>query len=777
MLIRTAGLPFTRLEQLSVDWNPAERALAVAEDHLARAIHDLQRAFDVALRALPHTGLRTAVYNARKAFFQRQKVPDTTRLAMWPEKGGHAPELARLLAAVEACRKARQTFQDARDDFDAQYTAALIGAYEALQTIAREDGFQRSLLFSSHALLEQLHRFTDTPARQFSKKERQMALAVLQYASRMAIKTSPLSHLTTVAVYVPGREVPEAPFGKSMVSPNVALLEAIYTVLLREPTFYQVLPARLNPCIVAPAEREYEWLFYNGVEEGFQTVASDPLLQYVVELLLDNQRQMPFDAIVRAVSAVADAGPAEVEAYVLELLDTGFLEWVLPESGLSPDWCAGLYRFLGFLPAAPPVVETLELLQWLRATARALPNHAVMDAVSAQQAAAEQVRHYLARHGLGATPIPPEQLFFEDVEQPFRLGIPWPQLQLLINQLATAWRQRPEKPLPTQRAALSGFLDGKTQSGQAVDFLAFCREYLSGLSGLAPATLSGRGPEKIGALFQVFESDGCWYAVVNGLFPGGGKLFARWLHLFPAGVRHALQKWLAKSCSGADFVLQYPWQGYFNANFQPALTAGVLAVPGGRLPAPGHDQDILLGNVEIIRGDGAPVLRDRLSGRVFKLTDTGLEALETRPPAMQVLWQLGVPYVSVDALAPEDCWTPLQGDTIRFRPRYCVGNVVFARASWVFEPEAWSPWLRELDAGFFRHVRRELSVHSAPRHFFAHLPGEKPQYFDLNSPALLLLFCKMLQGGRGALTLVEALPLPPGGHGERVQEYVVEFAV
>ncbi|MBK9335116.1 MAG: lantibiotic dehydratase [Lewinellaceae bacterium] len=835
MLVRSAGLPFARIEALATTWETAEKALQVGRADLADRAAALQTAFDAALSACTDPALRTAVYNARRDFFQRRRLPAP---ALETRLTAAASELTQ---AIRHYRQSEVEYLAAGAAYAAHYETALAEAYRQLQGIAGEPEFQRALLFSSHALLEELPRFAEIPVGQFAKKERRTARSVLQYATRMATKTTPLSRFATVsALQVEQDDLPEMPlptdtwpeaaptFGKSIVTPNVVLLEALYAVLLTDPTFLRALPLALNPCITGPTPGACRWLFHDGAQERFQEAAANPMLDFIAGLLLENQRRMPFEKLLETIVATTDLERAPTEAYLIQLADVGFLEWVLPVSGLSADWCSSLYRFLGFLPAEPLMVDAAALLQWLRTTARTLAYLPVSEAMAAQRNAGEQVRLFFERHGATPPPVPPEQLFYEDTETGFaaedftaearRRGDTFfedntpPRLrasavkksasavkknisavpETLLDQLAEAWRRRPRKPIPQHRAAFLSFVLEKTKTGQAVGFLDVARAFLEEKMPAdlpAPVVFQTDKPDKIGALLQVFWENDRPCAVVNALYPGGGKMFARWLHLFPPHIGRIVCDWPTQNSklNTQNSPLAFPWQGYFNANLQPALTADALCVPGGRVQAGIGGRSFLLGDLDVATENGALVLRDRVSGQPIELTDLGLEAPETRPPVLRLLWQLAVPYVSLEALLPEAKgegvaadFNPLniakgtghgaRGEGVLFRPRLWHGDLVLARAAWAVPPAMWQNGTASPQE-FFQNVRETFAALGVPRHFFARIVPEKPQAFDRDSPLSMLLFQKIVQQGTGTLYLSEMLPVPEA----RAEEIVVEI--
>ena len=765
MLIRTAGLPLAWLDHLP-GLLPTDRH---AGPDPAEAV---RQAFDAAFLALPESPLRTAVYNARRDFFRRRKLPDA-RLEQWLREGGADPVAGRLLEQLGAFK----AFQAGEKEFDGQYEAALQTTYRLLQQLAQEENLQRALLFASHDLLGRLPAFMAKPAADFNKKDRQTALSLLQYLGRAAAKTSPLSRFTTVSVWRPGAGPPAAevsadawpgpfPVSKPAVTPNVALLPLLYEVLLREPVFYQRLSVALNPGVTGPGHgsnpgNKLTWLYFDGEQEAFQEIAAHPVAVFVVRTLLDQHRRLPFTALLDQLERAVEASREQLALLLLELIDMGLLEWELPEKGLSPGWCGALYNFLGFLPEPPPVVvEAAALLQWMRTSARTLPFQTLAAARETQAEAVRQWAAFLEKYGTSMPGIPPEQIFFEDVEENVEVEIPEKVIGELGAELAACWATRNTLTMPEFRRRLLSFAGKTLCPDQPMDFLAFSRAFLDSEKSRQPdrESLSDDLPapsaaQKIGALLQVYrEESGRYRAVVNGMYNGGGKLFARWLHLFPAAVSTQVRDWFEPQ------HVPFPWQGWSNANFQPALPTRHLAVPGGRVASSGAS--IPLECLAVVRRGARVDLIDRNSGETICLSDLGLEAPDAKPPVMRVLWHLGVPWVSVEALLSGREWKR-GGPGWFFREREEQGILVLARKDWLVEETPVAAWLADgSGAEIFRRINADLQGMDVPNKFFARTIGEKPQYFDRDNPLSVELLLRTIRRGKFPLVLTEMLPLP-----------------
>lgn len=708
------------------------------------------------LTSLGDTSFRTKVYNARKAFFQRQKPPaDAFLHDLEQESGPRAVHLLSLLLQWKQQRADQETRKTA-------YAKLLEANYRVLQDVAKLEELQRSLLFVSHDLLDRLPGFCGKNPETFVKKDRQTALSVLQYLDRAVVKTSPLSRLTTVSLWRPFdaagemTDVGELAFlssPQSFITPNVGFLPALYDILLQTPAFYRFLPVLLNPCITSAHDRR--WLYFDGENESFQQIDEHPVAGLVMELLLDAGRKLSFTDLLEHLGNSIDADAAALEALLLELIDLGMLEWELPVKGLAPDWCQRLYQYLGFLPHPPQVlVDAAVLVQWLRTAAKTISFQSVEAARETQVAAGEQAKLFFKQHHETAPAIPPEQVLFEDRKADVVVAVPPDAISNLTAQLMECWHNSPVQRLPPLQAKIFNFAEERLENRQTLDFLDFAQDFLNNGQDASSYRAVPCFKGKIGALLQFLPAaGGDWQAVVNGLYAGGGKMFARWMHLFPDDLRYALSGW--------NRSVPFPWQGWSNANFQPSLHPDALLVPGGRTDALPGGRTILIADLAICKTTGGPQLMDKKSGNSVLLTDLGLEVTRLRPPVLQLLWNLGMPYVSIEALVQEHLNQTIPDTGWSRQERIVYRDLVLMRSSWTLTAEWASRWLKQRDdAGFFLLVNDDMEEMGVPERFFARFSGDKPQYFDRSSPVSMLLFARCLRKNTAPIVLTEMLPLP-----------------
>jgi hypothetical protein len=775
MLIRVAGLPLAQLTVPNAVYSRASESYFSAQSRLERALN--------ALSVLEETRETDTQIPAQKAVMNlRRQYRDMLRTGVykqmkWSDDLLHGrPDLIPVLTNWNF---SLLDLSDAKAKLETEYSALIQVYYTHLQGVATNKTLPGALLFTSHDLLKALPAFVGKSPEAFNKNDRQTALSLWQYLTRAATKTTPLTRFSTVTLMRP--EQADEPYfseAKSAVTPNVGLLPLIYEILLREPAFYRALSLRLNPCITKITS-PLEWLYHDGTQESIQRVEPDAVLLFVLELMLEKGRAMVFPALVEALAEAVSAPKEALESFVFELVAIGALEWRLPETGISASWCGGLYQFLGFLPAEPVIVETAHLLQWLRTAARTLPFQSTEGALEAQQDAHETVKQYLEAHGVTMPPITPARIFFEDVEQSVDCALPPAIMQDLAKAIKELWHQKPTHALPLFKSQLALFAQQTLLQHDRMDFMAFAKAFLAAKPQLDLLEIKPfyapvyKG--KIGALVQIFKEGDSYKAVLNALFPGGGKLFARWIHLFPAQTREQLEQWMAEQ---SPDVIPFPWHDWSNANFQPFQHTLGLAVPDSRLKA---QQEFQLGDLQVALTPEGPRLKRPGTEDYLWFTDLGLEAPSQKMPVLQVLWQLGVPHVSVFSLHPEAQDWQSRGLACRYRARVESGMLVLLRASWAFEAAAFETILGRSDAAFFREIQVLFQSLDVPQHFFVQYASEKPQYFDWSNPLSMKQLQLILRQKPEILFVTEMLPGPDQcvveQVGLRAAEFVLEFEV
>lgn len=777
LLVRTAGLP--------LQWpSCSNEEIDLLQTSFAHVSNQLQSAASLAISVfeqekdilLPDARLQKIMTNTRRHL--RQETFDKS-IVVDPYLREKRPDIAGMLDDLNEKISNKQFIVNQLQD---TFAAWILAERKALIQYAEHETIQRSLLYTSHSLLGELPDLAGSDPENWHKKERRTALSLLHYFTRAATKTTPLSRLASVHLQYLDRatvdiddQAPVFSTNKHIATPNVAMLPGLYEVLLREPAFFNTLGVRLNPSLQNSAGR-YNWLYFNGEQESFQHIYTGTALDVIRTFFEQHEKTVRFCDLTAALADEMEGKEDDIQSFVFQLIDYGWIEWVWPEKGLSPGWCGSLYNYLGFLPSSTVLTDAAYLLNWLRTAARSISFQSITEARETQCEALAQCRSFFERYD-GVCPVTsPEHVFYEDVEAPADVELPLEVVQKAIHDLNNAIKNTAPYRISGLRAELILFGRNLLWDGESMPFLSFCRLFLEQKDRNQSAQVLENqiNLEKIGALIQFYKTaSGEYRAALNALYPGGGKMMARWLHLFPAGVREQLQDWWP------DETFAFPWQDWNNANFQPLFAREALSIPGGRVEAA---HTLAINDLLVFRNNDDIQLRGKRHHRQVVFSDLGLEAPHSRPPVIQILWQLGVPFVSAGIFTQNEAWTMMQ-DGVLCRKRIEYESLVLERAAWRISPHVWRNRLTDSVEELERFIttRNMLSEWGAPRFFFAGFNNDKPRFFDQNSPMLVQDFIKMLQQpGDEDLCISEMLPEPDqwiaeAAGGKRAAEWVLEW--
>lgn len=750
VLIRVSGLPLPAGQD---SFFPVEKYIAEKkelENELQNAENQLLDFLNGQLLLLTDSSLRTYYYNLRKAFFNNRENHITKLTA------SYLPEA--LSPLFRTWQNAKYALSDFFLQIEQAYHGQIQVEWTALQQFALSETLQRSLLFISHDLLRALPAFSAKNISDWDKKDRQIAFSLYEYQQRGRYKTSPLSRLTTLHLQ-PLHSTSDSPAGddedfpkpeqKVVVTPNAAILPALYEVLFQDPSFYGSLSIALNPSI-HDKDHQYVWLYFDGDQEALQKAPVSKSLQCVYAIL--EPKPLLYTDFLAQLGEYIDQEETAIQQFIWELVDFGFLSWLLPEKGLSSSWCGALYQYLGFLPTSPIITETAYCLYWLRNTARSLPYQSIPDAMRTQMEALEFLQQHLEKYGVAFKGLRPEQVFYEDVQAEAQLVVPNEAIHNWVNQFVNWTESQLFMPSSGIREQINRAGFAQLKPGESMDFLQFDPTFVPDNADAIPEYKKPKPlPSALGVGLALSTSG----AVVNSLFPGGGKLMSRWLHLFPAHFKEELQKW-----PDTD-AIAFPWQGWSNANFQSYVSQISLAIPDGKTNL--GKRNIILSDIEVYHHPQQGLqLREKGSGFVIRFVDLGLEAPETRPPMMQALWCLGVPDVSWNSILRQiRAWERLD-DYCFMAQRIDYLDITLSRQAWAIKIEAinhlldkkHSPLMLKLVLNLF------LMEKGIPRRFFAQFPDESPQFFDRDSIISIALLAKKIQKyAEGLLRIEEMLPV------------------
>lgn len=707
--------------------------------------------------------------------------------------------------------------------FQRQYDGLLQQHREQLQELAKHPALLNGLCFSSHSFTDRLRSYLQKEVLDFRKKEFQTERTLLQYLCRTFAKTSPFSSFTTLAIEsladFPAPEVVEG----GQYRFNQYLLLLFQERLLDIPGFYRQLLLRANPSI-RQTDQSYHFLMNSRNLESLQSIEQNDFVDLVLDLLTKDSRGVQLRLLILQLMELVEADAETLEQYVLQLQDAGMLEWNWELSGTDIDWPVRLQSFLSRLEDFEGREEIRGDLRFLIEAKEAIANGAVADKQEWQaaihrrfegrlqvaQRTVEEEENFRHLKGIPFR-IRKEQWIYEDCVRNIPALVSAASLQSLLGSLeALASGLLGQPPTQMQRALLQLF-QTYYPTGATVDFLQLYEDYFKiaenfSLLDLEPVDwiercckrvkLSGDGQlfislhaaghneqkhaGAIGALLQYAESDGRPMAYLDSLLEGHGKMLGRFLHLFPKQVTDALVEWNRQKTD--RLLVTNRDASLFNANLHPPLLDYEIWTAGSHNQLASAQQISML-DLEVQLDASSDQLRlyAKSLKKEVQIVDLGLEALDSRSPMYRLLMAFAAPRLSKDFLtaALNTRYEQVGLEGIIYLPAiWANDHLLLQRRQWFF-PKECLPFraAAEKDSDYFLRINRWRKLHQLPRRLFITVHAQnvrdpsadlrqlkpddyKPQYFDFESPLLVLLLERLMKRVPAFLKLEEMWPMP-----------------
>ncbi len=380
VLIRIGGGPFENLEALNLD-----RCTGRLEQ-----IYELQRQLDdlgtsICDGIYPHISAQqerktqNLLLNFRRDIYNQR--------AFSPEKQAKISSLLNesLKALFTRYTATYHELQEMIGSGEEIYARELVEARAKLYELSQDVNLRKGLLLSSQSLLDRIDRYLQHPSVQLNKKEMQTELSLVKYLTRMLAKTSPFSTFTNLAMgrlTANGKAPAGSPFIAvkaedpqviSHVRLNNYLFEYVRTLLLKNPEIYRSFRLRPNPTTQVEEEHFLFLTNHNNIE-SFQRIPYNEVIELFQELVNRDTGGMTYEELIQTIirEELIEAEPEELEAYIDQLIEYGFLEFNLGVSGIDPDWDLKLRERLEPLASKNELLHRLvEALQQIREQAMA----------------------------------------------------------------------------------------------------------------------------------------------------------------------------------------------------------------------------------------------------------------------------------------------------------------------------------------------------------------------------------------------------------------------
>ncbi len=228
---------------------------------------------------------------------------------------------------------------------------------------------QKGLLLSSQALLNNTEDYRKQDLSRIRKKELKTEESLVKYLTRMTAKTSPFSTFTNLTTSTYG-DFKQKPAGlhqegeqhemTSHISLNNNLYHYLRGMMLRLPDIYRNFQLRLNPTLTLQDE-VYVFLTNNNNVESFQRLPYNPVIELFHEFLTEKKAGISYREMVSEIieGEYIEAEESDIEDYINQLINFGFIEFNIGVSGIDPFWDKKLIEVLSPVETTSPLIKPI----------------------------------------------------------------------------------------------------------------------------------------------------------------------------------------------------------------------------------------------------------------------------------------------------------------------------------------------------------------------------------------------------------------------------------
>lgn len=379
-MIRISGGPFGKMEalrlsrvpQISADIFKEQQKLVPIKQEISDGLYEF-------IPKVTDARLQKFLLNSRRDIFSGRNISEEKFNRMAP----HLPE--DLLEKVKQYRQVKETLRQLEEKGNELYPEDLAASRKRFQALVREDEkLQQGLLLGSQSLYNRIPSYLKRESR-LKKKHFQVERGLTKYISRMYGKTSPFSTFTNLMMSDLSSFADSAsgekkfkPFMriKDHQDPQVVyhirinnyLYNYLKVLFTRNPNIYRHLYIRPNPTL-QNNEDHYLFLTNSNNIEAFQRIPANPALEVFRILSSQKKEGIVYNDMVAEIikNEYIDAPVEDLEAFINQLLEYGFMEFDFGVSGIDPDWDKGLRQKLQPVAAKVPLVkELLQVLESIR---------------------------------------------------------------------------------------------------------------------------------------------------------------------------------------------------------------------------------------------------------------------------------------------------------------------------------------------------------------------------------------------------------------------------
>lgn len=289
--------------------------------------------------------VQNKVQNFRRDFYNGRKIKQREFdeiLEIIPES---------FVLDFDAVKKIEAKLYEEEQNFREEIRSITATEWKELQVAAQNNLLKKGIVLSAFDFLDQVIEFSNRKIDRVTKKDLKTGFGILKYVTRFSAKTSPFSFFTALwcaenhladgrYLDIEGRD--ETVIGHTRL--NNLLFKYLKDLLTAYPEVCLHLVIRLNPTIVLNTSI-YSYLINNNNVESFQQLHSTPILNRIVEIL-NGVPKITLSEFINILIQEVETSQSELELYLKQLIDYGFIEFNLGISGLDPEWDVRLVEFV-----------------------------------------------------------------------------------------------------------------------------------------------------------------------------------------------------------------------------------------------------------------------------------------------------------------------------------------------------------------------------------------------------------------------------------------------
>lgn len=258
------------------------------------------------------------------------------------------------------------------------YSKSLVKAREEFKLLVANQYLSKGMVLSSHTLLNRIESYIDKEVKSFKPKEIRIEQSLIKYITRMCAKTSPFSTFASLSIAelssITDAVSPlflESKTGKNKivgyVRLNNSLMKYLLNLIKKYNKAYRHLNLRANPTI-KKKDSAFLYLTNSNNIESFQHIPYDQVLDLVLGIIKKDSEGITFENLMAHLGTQIEASAQELEDYINQLIDFGFLEYNIGISGIDPYWDIKLVEKLSLLEeeGVPHIKQLISTLKSIR---------------------------------------------------------------------------------------------------------------------------------------------------------------------------------------------------------------------------------------------------------------------------------------------------------------------------------------------------------------------------------------------------------------------------